>query len=312
MMLKGVTLKSSDWRDASAAPGAEVVHRVTSNPRMSHANSNASLASAKSNPPRKMSLGSSQSSLHRLSSNSSFQQFYLQRLSSSSMASKGSNGLASRSSVSAMGNAVWDNVGATKPESLNMFDLKISDPETETSSSNPFLDGTYEKAPRRSSRSRPGLSNLLTLREDIRCSFRDKKNEDCSLTRTSSKRSLDEVSVDDEFVVSTFKEKVPKQIDTRHLSMADLDVLKHEDAFMYYSIPAVKKAALKGRDVDLQDVHDSRSVKRSSVISFESADLLGGLDFETLDDLDIPSLGEDYYQANVEGGVGDLFVSYFE
>jgi hypothetical protein len=309
MMLKGVTIKSSDWRDASA-PGAEVVHRVTSNPRMSHANSNASLSSAKSNPPRKMSLGSSQSSLHRLSSNSSFQQFDLQRLSSSSMASKGSNGLAS---ISAMENAVWDNVGSTKPESLNMFDLKISDPETETSSSNPFLDGTYEKAPRRSSRSRSGLSNLLTLREDLRCSFRDEKNENCSLTRSSSKRSLDEVSVDDEFVVSTFKEKVPKQIDTRYLSMADLDILKHEDAFMYYSIPAVKMAALKGRDVDLQDVHDSRSVKRSSVISFESADLLDGLDFETLDGLNIPSLGEDYYyQANVEGGVGDLFMSYFD
>jgi hypothetical protein len=28
--------------------------------------------------------------------------------------------------------------------------------------------------------------------------------------------------------------------------------------------------------------------------------------------LDIPSLGEDYYQANVEGGVGDLFMSYFD
>jgi hypothetical protein len=287
-------------------PACAQVHGVTSNPRMGRTTSNASMASAKSDCPGKTSLGS-QSSFQRLPSNSSFKQIDLQRLSSSSLASMASNGLSSRSSSSATGNASWDNIGVTRPGSLNMFDLKISEPKTP--SSNPFLDGTYEQAPRRSSRS----NNLLTLKEDIRCSFRDEESEDFSLTRTSSKRSLNELSVDDEFVVSTFKEKVPKQIDTRRLSMADLDALKHEDAFMYYSIPAVRKAALEGRDVDLQGVHDSRMVKRASAISYESADLAGDLDFETMmDDLDIPSLGEGYYQANVDGKVEDFFMKYFD
>jgi hypothetical protein len=42
-------------------------------------------------------------------------------------------------------------------------------------------------------------------------------------------------------------------------------------------------------------------VTRASAISYESADLIGGLDDEDLDedDLDIPSLGEGYYDANV-------------
>jgi hypothetical protein len=93
--------------------------------------------------------------------------------------------------------------------------------------------------------------------------------------------------------------------------MADLDALKHEDIFMYYSITSVRKDALEGKDVDLQDVHDSRPVKRSSAILFESADLVVGLDFETLDDLDIPSLGEGYYHANVDEEVEDLFISNF-
>lgn len=157
-----------------------------------------------------MSMGSSQSLFQRSSSNSSFKQIDLQLLSSSSLASGVSNGLAPR--PSAMGSASWDGIGVTMPSSLNMFDLKISEPKT--TSSNPFFDGTYEKAPRRSSSRTQctSLSNLLTLKEDIRRSFRDEKSDIYSLTRTNSKRSLDEVevSVDDEFVVSTFKEKVPK------------------------------------------------------------------------------------------------------
>lgn len=106
---------------------------------------------------------------------------------------------------------------------------------------------------------------------------------------------------------------MPKHnIGTRYLSIADVDVLKHKDAFMYYSIPAVRKAALEGRDVDLQGVHDSRMVERASAISYESADLAGDLDFETMmDDLDIPSLGEGYYDANVDGAVEDFSTSIF-
>jgi hypothetical protein len=41
LVLKGITLKSSDWGDASAAGAA----------RMTYTTSNTSIASAKSNPP---------------------------------------------------------------------------------------------------------------------------------------------------------------------------------------------------------------------------------------------------------------------
>jgi hypothetical protein len=54
-------------------------------------------------------------------------------------------------------------------------------------------------------------------------------------------------------------------------------------------------------------------VTRASAISYESADLIGGLDDEDLDedDLDIPSLGEGYYDANVDGAVEDFSTSIF-
>jgi hypothetical protein len=202
-----------------------------------------------------------------------------------------------------MGNATWDT--ATKPEStLNMFDLKISEPK----SSNPFLDGTYEKkAPRRSSRTL--RSDLLPLQEDFRCSFKDK--DDAALSRSSSKRSLAEVSDMEVFVVPTFQNKVPKKLDTRTLSTDDLEALHKEDAFMYYSIPEVRRAVMEGRDVDFKDIDTSRPVKRCSAISYESADIMDGLDF-AVDDLDIPSLGEGYFHASVDSENEDMFMSIFD
>lgn len=74
------------------------------------------------------------------------------------------------------------------------------------------------------------------------------------------------------FVVNTFTEKVPVQMDIGNMTLCDLDALKEQDAFMYYSIPGVK--GWKGKVVDVDEMKDSsHTVKRSSAIAFESADL---------------------------------------
>jgi hypothetical protein len=50
-------------------------------------------------------------------------------------------------------------------------------------------------------------------------------------------------------VVPTFRvETAPQQIDIASLTSSDLDSLKVDDAFMYYSIPSEKRAALKHDD----------------------------------------------------------------
>jgi hypothetical protein len=53
-------------------------------------------------------------------------------------------------------------------------------------------------------------------------------------------------------VVPTFREKRFKEtFDKKDIkSSADLDQLKKDDPFMYYSLPEVKEAAMKGKDVD--------------------------------------------------------------
>jgi hypothetical protein len=78
-------------------------------------------------------------------------------------------------------------------------------------------------------------------------------------------------------------------IDTSDLNDQDLDLLKKQDPFLYYSIPAVRTAAVvHSRDIDMSAIQgqDSRRVERQSRISFEChTDLLMGDLFETLDDM---------------------------
>jgi hypothetical protein len=91
----------------------------------------------------------------------------------------------------------------------------------------------------------------------------------------------------------------PKQhINVKSLSAQDLNALKKKDAFMYYSIPAVRYAALLNKAIDMskldevptvmkrnctscpsrmmtQQFDNSRTVERASRISFEChADML--------------------------------------
>eukprot|EP00985_Skeletonema_marinoi_P003569 scaffold1542_cov143-Skeletonema_marinoi.AAC.18 len=71
----------------------------------------------------------------------------------------------------------------------------------------------------------------------------------------------------------TFPEDRPKKsIDTANLNAQDIESLKKSDPFLYYSIPAVHKAAIHNREIDLPALHaDSHSsrVERRSRISFE-------------------------------------------
>ncbi len=53
-----------------------------------------------------------------------------------------------------------------------------------------------------------------------------------------------------------------KQVNIKNLSSADLLSLKKNDAFSYYSIPAVRSAALLNKEVDLSKLNES-TFKRS-------------------------------------------------
>jgi hypothetical protein len=50
--------------------------------------------------------------------------------------------------------------------------------------------------------------------------------------------------------VPTFVEKQAKQMDTEGLTLSDLDLLKKNDTFMYYSIASVRNAEMHCKDVD--------------------------------------------------------------
>ena len=45
-----------------------------------------------------------------------------------------------------------------------------------------------------------------------------------------------------------------KEIDTQKLTQDDLKSLKKQDPFLYFSIPAVRTAALLNRDVDMSSL----------------------------------------------------------
>ena len=52
------------------------------------------------------------------------------------------------------------------------------------------------------------------------------------------------------FKVPTFREEGPNAIDLASLTSADIEQLKTQDAFMYYSIPTVSATAVNGEEVD--------------------------------------------------------------
>jgi len=70
----------------------------------------------------------------------------------------------------------------------------------------------------------------------------------------------------------TFSDEKPKKIiDTTDLNVEDMESLKKSDPFLYFSIPAVRRAAVHNKEVDLSSLRDSQAsrVERRSRISFE-------------------------------------------
>jgi hypothetical protein len=152
-----------------------------------------------------------------------------------------------------MGNETWD---------LKTHDLKVN----KARPTNMFLDRVNDKskAPPRSN------SSLLILKEEPP-KHQNKGEKTDNLMSNIPERFQPVKAGNNYFVVNTFTEKVPVQMDIGNMTLCDLDALKEQDAFMYYSIPGVK---WKGKVVDVDEMKDSsHTVKRSSAIAFESADL---------------------------------------
>jgi hypothetical protein len=52
------------------------------------------------------------------------------------------------------------------------------------------------------------------------------------------------------FTVPTFREKPEESIEIQDLSPSQISSLKRKDPFMYYSIPAARRCAMRGKDLD--------------------------------------------------------------
>ncbi len=79
---------------------------------------------------------------------------------------------------------------------------------------------------------------------------------------------------------NTLKAQRPRSINLSDIkSTSDLEALKAQDPWMYYSIPAVRNSATLGRGVDMSTIIAAMSsgassvVERRSRISFENSDL---------------------------------------
>jgi hypothetical protein len=115
-----------------------------------------------------------------------------------------------------------------------------------------------------------------------------------TLERILENSGISNTNVYVDSVVTTFKEEdVRKTIDVSEMSDQDLTDLKEDDLFSFYSIPAVREAAMRDGQVDLQSVLESTLssgecvFERKSCVSFESRDLFLDAIFDTIEDDDV-------------------------
>ncbi|KAL3796542.1 hypothetical protein HJC23_009673 [Cyclotella cryptica] len=261
LFTKGLTLKAGDWRSSEVMPETLDQSRMR---RMSE-----SVATLSSN--WELTRNSSSSSLRK--------QFGTQRLSSSSLSSAKRDGAFNFQNNSTRGNASWDDnrVGGlaskqTTSGSLSgsLFDLvqiNMDDPfkphghRTKRSSCPTISESAAEETSPHVYRKRSSLSDLVPKRKE-EASFKgfslsgsknpmqDEDKHVISLTYADIKKSSSREDFA-EFVVKTSNETSPKQIDIRRTSSSELASLKENDPFMYYSIPAVRSAAMHGNAIDL-------------------------------------------------------------
>ena len=257
-MPKGIMLKASDLDRSNHAPPRDLSNMQYIATRTSYSSLGSRSESAASIARLKMSNASSQSL-------SSFKQLDLHDSlgSLAGMISIGSSTQASRLSLPArlgnMANATWDNPVAAPAQRRNSLDMA-----SEASKHKQILSMVLELDVAKA-------SGDFEVQEDL---------ED-GIPETVEDYDSEEQPFDVAFTIPTFQETTSKQLDSGlRLSSSDLALLKEDDAFMYYSLPAVKKAQREGKRVDF-DIELKKPVKRCSIISFET--------------IDIPSLGEAYY-----------------
>ncbi|KAL3796553.1 hypothetical protein HJC23_009684 [Cyclotella cryptica] len=316
LFTKGFTLKAGDWRISEATP-----ETLDQKPTVSK--SVASLSNS-----WKLAKNNSSSSFRK--------QFDGQCLSSSSLSSVKTDRSFNLNSSSSKGNATWDDKAvsglAPKPTdssrlSVSLFDLvqlKMDDPfkQQGNNTKRPHAavpETTAKNAGSRNDRKRSSLSDLVTLKEEDEpfrsYSVYTAKNASCDEKEydISSLEKIPKISPStedfSEFLVKTFHEKRPKQIDVRLMSSSDLSSLKEKDPFMYFSIPTVRSAAINGNDVDLKAMKDDAisskvpsRYERKTCISFESC-LIPELEDSDLDDIDscsLPSLTNVFYNMSME------------
>jgi hypothetical protein len=111
----------------------------------------------------------------------------------------------------------------------------------------------------------------------IMCSFNRDREVNCKSAEYGALAELGDFFVQTIPMATNSEEKTPKTIDVNSIRTAsDLDALKKNDPFMYYSIPAVREKAMRGKAIDLSTVvaasAKNNTVKRRSSISFESID----------------------------------------
>ena len=86
------------------------------------------------------------------------------------------------------------------------------------------------------------------------------------------------------------------EIDIRNLSEKDLQSLKQDDPFLYYSIPAVRRASFNQKAPDIREASwkESTIVKRRARVSFECHTNL------LMEDLMMGDFEEEYDQSELE------------
>jgi len=234
-----------------------------------------------------------------------------------------------------MGNAAWDDkgVGGLAPKqtgsgrlSVNLLDLvqrKMDDQVKEQGHSSernafPTLSGTVgQETSARQGRRLSTIFDMSSLEEE-----EEPVRNHSSLVKNSPFHEKDDGSAivdellnisrsreDHVFLVKTFNEKAPQQMDMRRISSSDLVSMKEKDPFLYYSIPGVRAAALHGNDVDLEAVKDAAtsshipsSIVRKTCLSVESCFIPGwdDMNIDGLDSCGLPSLRNTFYNMNVE------------
>ena len=145
------------------------------------------------------------------------------------------------------------------------------------------------------------LYHQLASYHTIMCNARStttsfiKKNQSSASASSSSSESVD--------MITAPCAPEPIEIDISNLSAEDLQSLKQDDPFLYYSIPAVRRAVFNLEEPDMSEssLEESTTVKRCTRVSFEChsdlimEDLFGEID-EEFDQLDLERLDLDLFK----------------